>query len=94
MQGISALVHEFGRSRSREFEIIFPVMLVTIDFMILAVGSLEQAESRFQCQCRPFGNGIDRSGFRQVRNGEVNVFQHLAHDELTGVARLVEPVIL
>ena len=58
--------------------------------MILAEGALEQAELGLQGHSRPLGNLVCALLHRQVRDCEVYVFEHLAEDELTAVARAGE----
>ena len=74
------------------FQIIGVVVSLEVDAVVFAVGSLEEAEPRFQRQCRPFVDAVGRHLLGQTAavDGEVDILDHLGHDQLPRIARLVE----
>ena len=62
--------------------------------MIFAECSFEQAEAGFECECSPFGHLVNFLLRRKVRNGEINVRQHILHYKFTCIARLVQVRII
>ena len=58
--------------------------------VIFAESTFEEQETGLQGHGRELGNLVGALGGGQVGNSEVNVLNHLFHDELTGVAGTVE----
>ena len=83
---VSALVDEALRRRRAGREIAFPVLQP----VILAEGSLEQADAALERQRRPARHAVDRPFDGQVGNGEIEVFDHLLHHHLARIAALFE----
>ena len=83
---VSALVGEALRRRRTGRKIAFPVLQP----VILAEGSLEQADAALERQRRPARHAVDRPFDGQVGNGEIEVFDHLLHHHLARIAALFE----
>ena len=97
MKAIAAGLDEFLGNLGALFQIPFIVMGIGregleeyISCVILAEGSFEQQETGLQGHGGPFGHLIGALGRRKVRDSEVNVFDHLAHNELAAVAGTVQ----
>ena len=58
--------------------------------VVLAERSFVQAEAGLKGQSRPAVHAIGAHGRRKVRDSVVDVFQHMLHHHLTGIAVLVE----
>ena len=83
---VSALVGKALRRRRTGRKIAFPVLQP----VILAEGSLEQADAALERQRRPARHAVDRPFDGQVGNGEIEVFDHLLHHHLARIAALFE----
>ena len=64
-------------------QIIGVVMSFEVDAVVFAVGSLEEAEPRFQRQRRPFVNAVGRYILRKTSavDGFVDILDHIGHDQ-------------
>ena len=64
-------------------QIIGVVMSFEVDAVVFAVGSLEEAEPRFQRQRRPFVDAVGRYILRKTAavDGFVDILDHIGHDQ-------------
>ena len=58
--------------------------------MVFAERAFEEAETRFQGQCRPFRDAVKVVLGGQVEDGEIDVLDHALHDVLARIARTLE----
>ena len=97
MKAVAARLDELGGNLGALVQVPLVVLGVgrqggqgRIPCMVLAERAFKQQDTGFQGHGRPLGHLIGALGGREVRDGEIQVLDHLVHNELAAVAGTVE----
>jgi len=93
---VGALFDDFEGGLGSQIEVEVRIVAVEVEVVVFAVGSLVEAELRFERQCRPLVDVVrvgSRFGQAAAVDGVVDVFEHLGQDQFARVAGLVEQLV-
>ena len=93
---VGALFDDFEGGLGSQIEVEVRIVAVEVEVVVFAVGSLVEADARFQGQRHIAVDdvGVDVfAGLGAPGGGEVEVFEHLGQDQFARVAGLVEQLV-